>query len=115
MTEKEKIEKVCHVFDCYIKQHKNLDLVKSKYGYLVLFANENTRAISDASIYTTAEEICSVILDCMTQDFLYEKNLEGLLIPKEYISEFFDCIRKYLSQLPEYTYLIERCIEVENR
>ena len=47
------------------------------------------------------------------EKYLYEKQIESLLIPEELIPEFYKCIHKYIEQLPEYEVLLNGYIEKE--
>jgi len=105
------IEKVLHVFEEYLTEEPNLDIQQTKYGYfaIVRVEKKNEKYLWDK--LESSADVFRYIFNFIVEKYLYEKQIESLLIPKELIPEFYKSIHKYIEQLPEYKVLLNDYIE----
>ena len=111
MTEHEKIKKILDVFSVYIAHQQTFDVVESKYGCLVLLPMNHENTVFDIKKYTTAEALCDRMFDMLVQEYLCERGIYLLVVPQEYITDFMENIKIYLTKLPEYAYLLDHYMQ----
>ena len=115
MEQTVEIEKVINVFSDYIKSSQTFDLVKSKYGYVILIPANCNNTCFDIRICSTATGLCEFLLEWLTMEYAYENGDELLLISKEREKEFLEHMRIYLKHIPEYWYLLDQYLESKNK
>ena len=113
MVQNDEIEKVLNIFSDFIEQSQTFDILKSKYGYVILLADSCKKKVYDIRNCSTAEELCDFLFEWLTMDYLYKKNFESMWIPEESELEFLEDIKKYLDQIPEYRYLLAPYLETK--
>ncbi len=105
------IEKVCGVFEDYIKASPYIDgFWSGKLGYVLMQISLERREIMDSSVISDAKKLCWIMFNEIADDVLQTTQNDHTVYDADPLerAEIEKRLKPYADQLPEYRFLCDK-------